>query len=229
MASEDVIINGLRSTFVSGDGDVGQRMQSWNDVVQKFPTATLYEAAGAIGSLPKQIKPLDASFSVWGPALPVLTPPRDNLWIHRSLVNAEPGSILVVATGRYFEAGYWGEVLSRAAKACNIGGVVIDGCARDGGRLAEIGVPVFARGLCMGSTTKDGRRAGSVGRPVQVGDVVIEAGDLVVGDTDGVVVVQRALVDSVLAAAAVREEAEEQIMARLAAGESTVSIYGFDD
>jgi 4-hydroxy-4-methyl-2-oxoglutarate aldolase len=194
---------------------------------RSYAPATFYEAAGAIGGLPPEIKPVDPSFVVCGWALPVSTPPHDNLWIHRAIASAGPHDVLVVSTGGAYQAGYWGEVLSTAAAACGLEGAVIDGCVRDGARLPTVGVPVFARGLCMFATRKDPDGAGSIGQPVRVGDTTVEAGDVVIGDADGVVVIRRRDFGTVLRSAVEREAKEAAAFQRLKRGETTMSIYGF--
>jgi 4-hydroxy-4-methyl-2-oxoglutarate aldolase len=198
---------------------------------QIVSVATLYEAGAkwnATRLLPPAIKPVHPSFRLWGPALPVACSPSDNLWIHRVVAQAEPGDILIISTGREFDAGYWGDVLSCAAAARGIGGVVIDGCVRDAVRIAEVGVPIFSGGLCVSGTTKDRRLAGSVGTPIIVGDALIERGDLVVGDADGVVAVSNSVIDQTMAAANERDSFEREVIARLGSGETTLSIYGLD-
>jgi 4-hydroxy-4-methyl-2-oxoglutarate aldolase len=187
--------------------------------------ATIVEAAGNVGALPHDIKPVHPSFKVWGPAVTVATPSGDNLWVHRGLAAAGPGSVLVVSTGNGEPAGYWGEILSRAAVARGLGGVVLDGCARDAERLVDIGFPVFCRGLCIRGTTKDRAGAGSVGRHVNVGGVSVRPGDLVVGDVDGVVVVAAERVDQVLVSAGERDRKEAGIVEELLNGATTVEIF----
>lgn len=192
---------------------------------KRYSAATIVEAAGNVGALAHEIKPVHPSFKVWGPAVTVATPSGDNLWIHRALAAATPGSVLVVSTGNGEPAGYWGEILSRAARARDLGGVVLDGCARDAERLAEVGFPVFARGLCIRGTTKDRDGAGSVGRHVTVGGVTVRPGDLVVGDVDGVVAVGAERVGRVIAAADQRDRKEALIMEQLLGGLTTVEIF----
>jgi 4-hydroxy-4-methyl-2-oxoglutarate aldolase len=194
----------------------------------KCSTPTLYEAAGGRGALPVDLKPLHPDFVICGPALPVSTPPGDNLWIHRAVASARPGEVIVIATGRAVEAGYWGEVLSRAAAARGVAGVVLDGFVRDGSRLPVIGVPIFGKGFCITKTTKDKRCAGSVGPPVRIGSVLIEAGDLVVGDGDGIVVLPQAEAAEIVACAEERDRVEAAIFERITLGESTVDIYHLD-
>lgn len=194
-----------------------------------FSAATLHEAAGLAGALPSAIKPLHPSFRICGPALPVVTPPGDNLWIHKAVSQGLPGQILVVFTCGSTEAGYWGEILSHAAMARGVGGVVLDACARDGARLPEVGLPVFARGLCLAGTSKRRDGHGAVGKSIRIGDVRIEPGDLVVGDADGVVVLPAATIADVLSAAADREQKEIAAVRSLSRRESTtLQLYGLD-
>ena len=127
-----------------------------------------------------------------GPALTVHSPGGDNLWLHRALDVAQPGDVLVVHVSGAHEHGYWGEIMTTMAKVRGLAGLVIDGCVRDGVLLEQIGFPVFARGLCIRGTGKDYGAIGWIGEPVLIGDVTVSAGDLVVGDGDGVVAVPRA-------------------------------------
>lgn len=193
-----------------------------------LPSATLHEAAGRIGALPSAIKPVAPSFRICGPALTVQSPPADNLWLHRALVVARPGDVLVVSVGGHHEAGYWGEVMSTMGRARKLGGLVIDGCVRDGAILEEFGFPVFARGLCVRGTGKDFAARGWIGHPTLFGDVVVQPGDLVVGDTDGVVALPREHVADAIVAAHAREAKEQDIIRRLEAGEASLDVYGWN-
>src|SRR5258708_2871129 len=120
------------------------------------------EAAGRIGAIPAAIRPMTPVHSVAGPAVTVFGPPGDNLWLHRSIYECKPGDVVVACVGGAYEWGYWGEVLTRAALECGIAGVVIDGCVRDVDRLAEIGLPVFARGSAIRGTSKHTDGAGMI-------------------------------------------------------------------
>lgn len=197
------------------------------DRARALPAATVHEAAGKIGALPRAIKPVAPSFHVCGPAVTVQSPPGDNLWLHRAIYAAHPGDILVVAVAGQFDHGYWGEIMSTAAKTRGLGGLVIDACVRDGILLEEIGFPVFSRGLCIRGTGKDFGAPGWINFPILVGSVVVNAGDLIVGDGDGVAAVPCARIDAVLAAAARREREEANILDRLKSGETTLDIYGW--
>jgi 4-hydroxy-4-methyl-2-oxoglutarate aldolase len=193
-----------------------------------FGTATLHEAGGKIGALPSAIKPMDPSFTIAGPAFTVHSPPGDNLWLHRAIAIAKPGDILVVFTEGVYEHGYWGEIMSTAGNAAKLGGLVIDACVRDGALLGKVGFPVFARGLCIRGTGKDFAARGWINAPLLLGDVRVEPGDLIVGDTDGVVAIPRARAEEVVRKSQEREDKEAETMRALRAGEKSIDLYGWD-
>ncbi|MBN8885708.1 MAG: 4-carboxy-4-hydroxy-2-oxoadipate aldolase/oxaloacetate decarboxylase [Rudaea sp.] len=193
-----------------------------------IPVATLHEAAGKIGALPAAIKPVALSFKICGPALTVQSPPADNLWLHRALVVAKPGDVLVVSVSGHYDAGYWGEVMSTMGRVRGLGGLVIDGCVRDGAILEQFGFPVFARGLCIRGTGKDFAARGWINHPLMLDDLVVHAGDLIVGDTDGVVALPRTRIGEIVTASHDREAKEQEIIRRLEAGEASLDIYGWN-
>lgn len=190
--------------------------------------ATVHEAYGRRGALPSAIKPVHDAFRVYGPAFPVDCAPGDNLWIHRAIYACAPGDVLVVDVGGAAEAGYWGEILSRAALVRGVGGLVIAGGVRDIAEIASIGLPVFAANVCLRGTSKSPSAGGQLGSPIRIGEVSVGAGDLVVGDRDGVVVVAAAEADEVMTGARAREAAERDILRRILDGESTLQIFGLD-
>jgi 4-hydroxy-4-methyl-2-oxoglutarate aldolase len=193
--------------------------------LDEFDAATVHEAYGRRGSLPSDIKPVAPRFRVCGPAFTVDCPPGDNLWIHRAVYAAQAGDVLVIHARGEREAGYWGEILSEAAVARQLGGLVIDGGVRDVGRLAEIGFSVFASNICLRGTVKDPTADGRLGEPLVIGEALVRSGDMVVGDHDGVVVVAAEAVAAVAGAARDRVRKEEGVIARLRAGETTLAIY----
>ena len=130
-----------------------------------LPTATLHEAGGRIGVMPSAIKPVAPGMRVCGPAVTVHSPGGDNLWLHRAIYVAQPGDVLVVHVSAAYDFGYWGEIMSCAAKTRGLAGLVIDGCVRDGAILADFGLPVFARGLCIRGTGKDHGARGWINFP----------------------------------------------------------------
>ncbi len=192
-------------------------------------SSTIHEAAGRIGALPAAIKPVAPGMKICGPAFPVKGPPLDNLALHFGIDEAQPGDVIVADVGGHHEGGYFGEVMCTSAKALGLGGLVIDGCVRDGAELATVGWPVFARGLAMRGTLKDLNGDLYINQRITLGEAIIESGDLVVGDTDGVVVVPHAMVDDVIAASIQREANEAETMKMLAKGETTlVKMRGWE-
>jgi 4-hydroxy-4-methyl-2-oxoglutarate aldolase len=187
-------------------------------------TATLGESGAR--RMRSRIRPVWSGAEVAGPAVPVRCTPGDNLPIHVGVTVAPPGSVLVVDVGEERELGFWGEVLTTAAQARGIAGLVIDGCVRDVDALAAHGFPVFSSGVALTGATKE--MPGSVNREIVAGDVEVEAGDWIVGDVDGVIVVPHADVDAVLAAADARTKKEAGLFDALEAGHTTIELLGLD-
>jgi 4-hydroxy-4-methyl-2-oxoglutarate aldolase len=186
----------------------------------------VHEAYGRRGALPSAIKPIDGSFRLCGPAFTVDCPPADNLWIHRAVYRAAPGEVLVVSVRGFTEAGYWGEILSSAAIARQLGGLIIEGGVRDIEQIGALGFPVFAAKVCLRGTSKESTSDGSVGVPIRIGDVTVHPGDAVVGDADGVVVVRATEVPAVAFAAQARVEQERLSLDRIHSGASTLELLG---
>ena len=143
-----------------------------------------------------------------------------------AVAKAPRGSALVVDVGRVPDRGYWGEVLTTAAEARDIAGLVIDGGVRDTAALAAHGFAVFSSTVSLPGATKV--FPGTVGLAVRVGGVDVEPGDWVVGDGDGVVVIPGAALDDVLAAGKARADKEAVYFAQLAPGATTVDLLGLD-
>ena len=127
---------------------------------------------------------------VCGPALTVNCRPADNLMVHKALQLAERGDVVVVATGGNTVSAVFGGLMCEAASAKGIGGIVVDGALRDVEDLTRLKFPAFSRALCPGGCDKDG--PGEINVPISCGRTVVCAGDVIVGDADGVVVVPRA-------------------------------------
>jgi 4-hydroxy-4-methyl-2-oxoglutarate aldolase len=197
------------------------------DAARALSSATLHEASGKHGALPSAIKPIHARSKLCGPALTVHCPGGDNLWLHRALDVAQAGDVLVVDVSGSYEHGYWGEIMSTAAHQRRLGGLVINGCVRDGVLISQIDFPVFARGLCIRGTGKDFGARGFINYPLLLGEVVVNAGDLIFGDGDGVVALNATNLATVIEAGRRREAEEAEILKRLASGESALDIYGW--
>lgn len=164
--------------------------------------------------------------TVAGRAVPVVCTPGDNLAIHVAVASGGTGEVLCVDVGDERELGYWGEVLTTAAQARGLAGLVIDGCVRDVAALEAHGFPVFSTGIALTGATK--KLAGSVGASARVGDIAVELGDIVVGDRDGVVVIPRDEAADVLAAARARSDHEAALFEALRSGATTVELLGLD-
>lgn len=160
------------------------------------------------------------------PAYPVRCTPGDNLAVHVAVTRAPAGSALVVDVGDEPERGYWGEVLTTGAKARGLRGLVIDGGVRDVAALEELAFPVFSALVALPGAAKVA--AGAVGAPVRVGGAEVEAGDWVVGDEDGVVVVPGSALDDVLAAGRARADKEQGLFEQLRGGATTVELLDLD-
>ncbi len=187
--------------------------------------ATLGEC-GARTMLPR-IKPVWPGAAVAGPALTARCGLADNLAIHVAVARAATeGAVLVVDASELPELGYWGEVLTTAAEARGVAGLVVDGGVRDVAALEAHGFPVFASLIALPGAAKVA--GGTVGRAVTVGGVPIEPGDWIVGDGDGVVAITVASLDQVLLAARARAANEQRLFNELRAGATTVELLVLD-
>lgn len=189
---------------------------------RKLGTSTLFEASGLdTSSTDIDIRPVWTGASVAGPAYPLECSPGDNLSIHIAMEKAPRGSILVISTGG-FVAGYWGEVLTVAAEAAGVAGLIIDGGVRDIAALTARRFPVFSRGISMRGTIK--ASAPSVGQPISFTGTPVAVGDLVVADDDGVLIIPAAHAQRTLDQGQVRADKEAQMMESLTRGKSTLEL-----
>jgi 4-hydroxy-4-methyl-2-oxoglutarate aldolase len=164
---------------------------------------------------------------VCGLAVTVECPPCDNLMLHVAVAHAQPGVVIVATVGGYLLAGAWGEILTEAARARGVAGLVIDGAVRDIDAIETLGFPVFSRGLAIGSCTKE--RAGRIDAAIQLGGATVRPGDLVFGNTDGLVIVERDRIDDVYEAAMTRRKKESEIISELREGRTTMELLGLTD
>ncbi|RQR55906.1 dimethylmenaquinone methyltransferase [Burkholderia sp. Bp9140] len=185
-------------------------------------TSTLFEASGlSTSAVDPAIRTVWPGAAVAGPAYPLECSPGDNLAIHIAMEQVPRGSVLVVSTGG-FVSGYWGEVLTVAAEAAGVAGLVIDGGVRDIAALVARRFPVFTRGVSMRGTIK--ASAPSVGQPISFAGTPVAAGDLVVADDDGVLVIPVAHVDATVVQGQARAEKEARMMDALREGRSTLEL-----
>jgi len=186
--------------------------------------ATVYEANGQRDAVDPAIKPLDPRSRIAGRAVTVELEPGDNWFIHLALLEAGEGDILVVDAKGYTEAGPWGDVLTLAAQERGLAALVIDGAVRDSQDIITAGFPVFTRGICIRKTTKV--QKGRINVPVTVGGVLINPGDVLVGDADGLVRINADDLATALASAEARLAKEDQMRDAIRAGRTTLELLG---
>ena len=194
------------------------------DALLALGAATLGESGGR--PMEPDIRAAWAGASLAAPAYTVRCGPGDNLAIHVAVAGAPSGSALVVATTEPRNRGYWGEVLTTAAEARHLAGLVIDGGVRDVAALEAHRFPVFSATIALAGATKVG--PGSVGGDVRVGGVDVATGDWVVGDADGVTVVPSLHLEEVAAAGQARAEREATYFGALREGRTTLDLLGLD-
>jgi 4-hydroxy-4-methyl-2-oxoglutarate aldolase len=187
------------------------------DGLARAGVATVHEAQHRTGLLTDDFRPVVEGRSVCGPAVTVVCHPGDNLMLHTAIELLQPGDVLVVSTLSTTRCGMVGDLIATALKHRGTVALILEACVRDVAVLREMGFPIWSKGVSAAGAIK--QAAGWVNVPITCGGAVIQPGDLVVADDDGVVIVPHGEAAQVLTAANARMDREEQIRARIARGE----------
>jgi len=183
----------------------------------RFQAAILADVNGRRGTLHGRIKPLAPSMHCAGPALTIEVRPGDNLLIHAAMTLAQPGDVLVIDGKGDLTCALMGAIMMNQCKVKHLGGVVIDGAVRDVDELIELGFPVFAAGANPNGPTKF--QPGRVNCPISIGGTAVQPGDLVIGDADGVVVIERERAAALLPLAEAKVDDETKRIAAIRQGD----------
>lgn len=180
------------------------------------PVANVSDCMSRMTAGGARLRPMHGGGRMAGPALTVKTRPGDNLMVHKALQLAVPGDVIVVDAGGDLTNAIIGEIMVGDAMLQRLGGIVINGAIRDAGALRAGDFPVFAAGVTHRGPYKDG--PGEINVPIAIDGMVIEPGDLVIGDEDGLLCVPYAEAANLLAAAQAKQEVEARMVAGIADG-----------
>ncbi len=186
--------------------------------------ATVHEAQGRTGLMRPYMRPLFTTAKIAGPAVTVSCHPGDNLMIHAAIEVCQPGDVLVVAPTSESTDGMFGDLLAVSCRAHHVAGLIIDAGVRDTADIIAMEFPVWAKAISAQGTVK--ASAGSVNVPIVCAGAIVNPGDVIVADADGVVVVTRAAASEIAALGEQRVQKEEKVRERLASGELGVDFYG---
>lgn len=191
-----------------------------NKIAQRaknFPVANVSDCMNRMFSGGPQLRPIHEGGKVLaGPALTVRCRPGDNLMVHHALDIAKPGDVIVVDAGGDLTTAIMGEIMAAVALKNGVAGMVINGAIRDASEIRRMGLLLYAAGITHRGPYKDG--PGEINTPIAIDGMVVEPGDLMLGDDDGVLAIPFDVVDDILTAAAHKKAAEEAELKAIANG-----------
>ena len=191
----------------------------------KIGVATVHEAQGRIGLLANYLRPIYRPAHMMGPVVTCQVAPGDNWMIHVAVEMCQAGDVLVVAPTSPCEDGYFGELLGTSLVSHGVKGLIIEAGCRDTAELTELKFPVWSKAVCAQGTVKE--TTADVNMPMVCGGQLINPGDLIVADDDGVVCVRRNDAKEVLDKSIAREEKEAKSRKRYIDGEMGLDMYGW--
>jgi RraA family protein len=186
------------------------------EAFRAIPVANVSDVMARMTAGGPSLRPMHAGGVLAGPALTVKTRPGDNLMIHKALMIAAPGDVIVVDAGGDLTNSLFGEIMSTEAEANGVAGLVLNGAIRDADAIRKGRLPIFAAGVTHRGPYKDG--PGEINVPIALDGMVIEPGDLILGDDDGVLCVPFADTATVLEAARKKHADEERSIAAIKSG-----------
>lgn len=206
--------------------DVSRAPQRLIDRLAKHDTAKICDSMGGEGAMHYEIKPLEPGMRIIGSALTVLTKPGDALYVQKAIDLTKPGDVVVISASAYKDVCVIGERLGYFFKLRGAVGIVVDGAVRDAAGMITDAPPTFARATCIrifGSTGP-----GAINVPVNCGGVMVNPGDIIVGDRDGVVVIPREDAARIADLADAHLEGELSRMKMVEEGRSVTEVFGLE-
>ena len=183
------------------------------ELVEAFrgiPVANIDDNCGRIAAVDASIYPLNPKARLLGTAFTVNAPAGDNLLFHKALDMAQPGDVIVLANKGSMSRALCGEIMSSYAKARGLAGIIIDGCVRDSYTLSQMDFPVYAKGVTPNGPYKNG--PGEMNFPVSFAGIIINPGDIIVGDSDGLIAIRQEHAKELAEKAKAYHEGEEKQM-----------------
>lgn len=196
--------------------DITRADARWADAFRALPVANISDVMARMLAGGAPLRPMHKSGVMAGPAFTVKTRPGDNLLVHKALSMAQPGDVIVVDAGGDLTNAIIGELMTTTAKVRGLAGFVIHGAIRDIGSISADTFPVYACGITHRGPYKSG--PGEINVPINLGGMVVHPGDLVVGDEDGVLSIERAELEAVYKAASAKQEQEVVMMRQILDG-----------